>query len=109
MDGKGSKMANQTSKTVTAAKQGGHTPGPCPQCGSLAPLRADGECADCRCTPATRFALATKIVTTYDPKPIPARRFDWSAITDNYEGGDPVGYGATEADAIADLYEQVQP
>lgn len=29
----------------------------CPQCGSKAPLREDGSCVDCRCTPATRAAL----------------------------------------------------
>ena len=46
---------------------------------------------------------------TYDPKPIPMRGFDWSAATDNYEGGDPIGYGRTETEAIADLYELVQP
>lgn len=50
-----------------------------------------------------------KIVTHYDPKPIPVRIFDWSAVTDNYDGqiNEPVGYGATEADAIKDLQEQL--
>lgn len=46
------------------------------------------------------------IVTDYWRKPIPTNRFDWSAHDDNYEPGCPVGYGATEADAIADLMEQ---
>lgn len=45
-----------------------------------------------------------KIITDYDPKPIPVRRFDWVAAR---AGSDPecchVGYGATEQDAIDDL------
>lgn len=48
-----------------------------------------------------------KIVTQFVCLPIPDRRFDWSAVTDNYEGGDPIGYGSTEAEAIADLNEQL--
>ena len=47
--------------------------------------------------------MAPKIVTSYVFPPIPTRAFDWSAVTDNYEPGCPIGYGATEADAIADL------
>ena len=55
---------------------------------------------------------ARQIVTTYDPKPIPLRQFDWVATFDDYDGapidentasGCPIGYGATEAEAIADL------
>jgi hypothetical protein len=46
-----------------------------------------------------------KIVTDYWPKPIPLRCFDWTACSDDYEPGMPVGYGATEAEAIADLLE----
>jgi hypothetical protein len=48
------------------------------------------------------------IVTHYDPKPIPPRQFDWTAVTDSYEPGHPIGYGATEAEAIADLREQME-
>ena len=47
-----------------------------------------------------------KIRTEYCAKPIPIRRFDWSAITDDYEPGLPIGHGATEAEAIKDLQEQ---
>jgi hypothetical protein len=43
------------------------------------------------------------IITRYWPKPIPLRQFDWSAVTDDYEPGDPIGYGRTEAEAINDL------
>lgn len=51
----------------------------------------------------------TGIRTDYDPKPIPDRRFDWSAVTDDYGGeeSEPIGYGATEQAAILDLQEQL--
>jgi len=49
--------------------------------------------------------LTLKIRPDYWPKPIPLRQFDWSAVTDNYEPGDPVGYGRTQDEAIADLLE----
>jgi hypothetical protein len=50
----------------------------------------------------------TTIRTRYDPPPIPSRNFDWSALDDDtYEPGSPIGYGATEAAAIADLKEQM--
>lgn len=52
-----------------------------------------------------------KIVTNFWMKPIPLRQFDWSAVTDDYDGAedshDPIGYGATEEKAIADLKEQM--
>ena len=44
-----------------------------------------------------------KIITRYWAKPIPLRQFDWEAVTDNYDLGSPIGYGATEQEAIADL------
>lgn len=49
-----------------------------------------------------------KILTDYWAKPIPLRQFDWSATTDNYEPGCPIGYGHTEQEAIADLREQLE-
>ena len=49
-----------------------------------------------------------KIITHYGKPPIPLTRFDWSATTDDYEGGDPIGYGPTEAEAISDLLEQLE-
>lgn len=41
--------------------------------------------------------------------PIPIRDFDWHAYdADTYDGeGCPVGYGRTEAEAIANLKEQL--
>jgi len=47
--------------------------------------------------------LKDPIVTSYDPKPIPLRKFDWIATRKSYEPPMPVGYGSTEAEAIADL------
>ncbi len=50
------------------------------------------------------------IVTTYAPPPIPSRAYDWAAIDrDSYSGNDtdPIGYGATEEAAIADLISQL--
>jgi len=43
------------------------------------------------------------IRVTYDRKPIPSKRFDWSAVRDGYDAGDPIGFGATADEAIADL------
>lgn len=45
------------------------------------------------------------IATSYVYQPIPIRCFDWSAVDDRtYDGeGCRVGYGATEADAVAEL------
>jgi hypothetical protein len=50
-----------------------------------------------------------RIVTHYDPKPIPPRQFDWSAVDDRTCDGEgcPVGYGATEKAAIDDLLDQI--
>jgi len=52
------------------------------------------------------------IRTKYDPPPIPDRSFDWSAIDDStYDGAEDsgirnqIGYGRTQAEAIADLME----
>lgn len=49
---------------------------------------------------------ARKINTSFNPKPMPARGFDWCATFDGYEPGDPMGYGATKEAAIADLYAE---
>lgn len=54
------------------------------------------------------MATGMKIVTHYDPPPIPMRNADWTAIEDNtYDGpGSIIGYGATEEEAIADLRDR---
>ena len=59
-----------------------------------------------------------KIRTSFDYPPIPVRNFDWSAIDedtydvdcdqDGYFSTSPVGHGRTEAEAIADLMEQLE-
>ena len=54
-----------------------------------------------------------KIVSHYWAKPIPLRQFDWSAVDDDtYDGSEdshcPIGYGATEAEAIADLLREIE-
>ena len=50
--------------------------------------------------------MSRSILVDYDPKPIPVRRFDYVAAR---AGSDPEcchdGYGATEAEAIADLLD----
>lgn len=50
-----------------------------------------------------------KLKTSYDPKPIPDRRYDWLCYDeDTYDGpGCPVGVGATEAEAIEDFVGQI--
>jgi|AGTN01.3.fsa_nt_gi hypothetical protein len=49
----------------------------------------------------------TEIRTSFWLKPIPFRHYDWEAVLDNYEAGHPIGFGATEVAAIADLKEQI--
>ena len=49
-----------------------------------------------------------KIITEFVYPPIPLRDFDWSAVTDNYEPGCPIGYGRTEEAAIADLMAEIE-
>lgn len=51
-----------------------------------------------------------KIRTEFVYPPIPIRDFDWCAVDDDtYDGeGCPIGYGRTEADAIADLMAQIE-
>lgn len=48
-------------------------------------------------------ASTRKIVTKFDPPPIPVRECDWSATFDDYDLGSPIGHGATEQNAIDDL------
>ena len=48
------------------------------------------------------------IETTYNPLPIPNRKYDWVATMNGYEPGDPIGYGQTENDAVEDLIEHCE-
>ena len=49
-----------------------------------------------------------KIVTNYWAKPIPMRQFDWEALEEGWDLGEPMGYGRTEQAAIDDLMEQLE-
>jgi hypothetical protein len=66
---------------------------------------------------ATHIINGIKIHTSFDYPPIPVRDMDWSAVDDNYDAdcdsdgyfsSCPVGRGATEQEAIADLLEQIE-
>ena len=49
-----------------------------------------------------------KVSTFYDPPPIPLRQWDWTAYDlEEYEPGQPVGYGRTEEEAIDDFYKRL--
>lgn len=48
------------------------------------------------------------IIRTYQINPpIPVRCFDWQANLDDYEPGQPIGFGKTERDAIIALLDEV--
>ncbi len=59
-------------------------------------------CADC-------LAKFPEIKTSFVYPPIPIRSFDWSAVTDDYDGAPDgkgyVGSGATRGEAIKDLID----
>lgn len=52
--------------------------------------------------------MERKIITEFVCPPIPVRVFDWSAVRDGYEPGDPLGWGESAADAVRDLVKQEQ-
>lgn len=57
----------------------------------------------------TPTATAPRIVTCFVYPPIPTNRYDWQAVDDDtYEPGCPIGYGATEAEAVANLLELLE-
>lgn len=47
------------------------------------------------------------IQVEYAPPPIPDRRFDWIAVLPEWDFGEPIGHGPTEALARADLLSQL--
>lgn len=49
------------------------------------------------------MANEPKIITEFVHPPIPIRSHDWAARRENSDEGDPIGWGATEQDAIDDL------
>ena len=54
------------------------------------------------------ITLDNLVKTECDPKPIPLRQFDWEAWWANRDLDEDaiIGYGATEAQAIADLIDR---
>lgn len=75
--------------------------GPCPEC----------EGKGCRelFIAEAEAKIGEKIKTSNIYPPIPDRRFDWCATTDNYDGeGSPIGYGRSEEDAIEDLVAEIE-
>ena len=61
-------------------------------------MRAYSTIADLRV-----WADENKVRTHNEYPPIPLRQFDWCATTDDYEPGQLIGWGATEADAVREL------
>lgn len=49
----------------------------------------------------------SKIITQHVFPPIPNRVHDWMACLEDNDGDGPQGWGETEAEAIADLNEQI--
>lgn len=49
-----------------------------------------------------------KINTQHICPPIPDRSFDWLATVDHLNEDSPKGWGKTEAEAVADLTEQMK-
>jgi hypothetical protein len=50
--------------------------------------------------------MTNGIITSHDYPPIPIREYDWSAIREDYDAGDLIGYGRTEQEAIDNLKQQ---
>jgi hypothetical protein len=67
-----------------------------------------GPVGEMRVHTALKGGGMTRIVTTYVNPPIPIRTSDWCACIDGQEEDGPYGWGATEADAIADLKEKLE-
>lgn len=55
------------------------------------------------CNGTGLYVSKRRIVTHHAFPPIPDRRFDWMAWYEGMEEGGCYGYGATEAEAIADF------
>ena len=47
-----------------------------------------------------------KIITSNECPPIPVRDYDWSALREDGDEDEPIGYGRTEQDAIDDLLDK---
>lgn len=49
-----------------------------------------------------------RIHTDFVYPPVPSRDSDWSAVTDDFDLGHPIGWGCSEQRAIAALVEQLE-
>jgi hypothetical protein len=49
-----------------------------------------------------------RIITEHVNPPIPVRTSDWCAYIDGTEEIGPYGWGSTEAEAVADLNDQIE-
>src|SRR6186997_1308151 len=66
----------------------------------------------CRMTSSVEVRLSNgrvlSVKTNHVRPPVHVRSHDWTAVDDRtYEGGDLIGWGATEQEAVADLLEQI--
>jgi hypothetical protein len=53
------------------------------------------------------FRIGGRPVRVYEcSPPIASREYDWTAVWEDYEPGDPQGFGSTRMAALADLREQ---
>jgi hypothetical protein len=50
----------------------------------------------------------SKIITRFDPPPIPVRHFDWRAYEDDGVHENMVGWGSTEQEAKEDLERLIE-
>jgi hypothetical protein len=54
------------------------------------------------------IAEQIRVRCDYWPKPVPSPRYDWVAFEDGQEEACIYGYGATQLDAIADLFREIE-
>lgn len=48
------------------------------------------------------------ILTTFVNPPLPINNFDWEAVYQDSNEGDPIGYGSTQDEAIEDLLSKTE-
>jgi hypothetical protein len=80
----------------------------CSQCGAEFGPGDHGfsHCSDHR--PKVESPDIFTIKVRHEKPPISDRGFEWIAVTDDYEPPQPIGYGGTKWNAIADLVKQLE-